>query len=147
MVGTEQQSQGTSMKAVVTAAMIVGAMIAGASSAAAQQPADPEALFAARCKSCHEPAIGEAPDRTQMRTHTSQEIVAVLTNGPMQPMAAGLSADDIGALGKLLGGAPTEAAAGVGGNAQASRGPTFTMAPIDVADRLLKGLRPVTQAV
>ncbi|HVY90680.1 MAG TPA: PQQ-binding-like beta-propeller repeat protein [Hyphomonadaceae bacterium] len=136
------------MKAVISAAVLSGVMLAGISGAAAQQAADPEAVFAARCKGCHEPAIGEAPDRAQLRARTSGEIVAVLTTGPMQSMAAGLSAEDIGALAKLLGSTPSEGAvAGAGGNAPASSGPTFAMAPPDVADRLLKGLSPVTPAV
>ena len=134
------------MKAVISAAILSGVMIAGTSSAAAQQAAHSEALFAARCKSCHEPAIGEAPDRAQLRARSSGEIVAVLTSGSMQPMAAGLSADDIGDLAKLLGSAPSEATGAPGGNAPASSAPTIAMAPPDVADRLLKGLRPVSQA-
>ena len=150
-VTASQKFQRTSMKAAVTAAILF--VIAATSGAAAQQSADgradPEALFAARCKSCHEPAIGQAPDRGQLHTRSSQEIMAVLTNGPMQPMSAGLSADEISALANLLGSASSEAAAaagGAGGNASASSAPAFAMAPADVADRLLKSLHPVSLA-
>jgi alcohol dehydrogenase (cytochrome c) len=135
------------MKAVIAAALLSGVMIAGASGAAAQQTADPEALFAIRCKSCHEPAIGEAPDRAQLRARSSGEIVAVLTDGTMRPMAAGLSAEDIVVLAKLLGSATSEAASdGAGASAPASSAPAYASAPAEVADRLLKGLRPVTPA-
>ena len=135
------------MKAVISAAILSGFMMAGASGATAQPAADPEALFTARCGGCHEPAIGEAPDRLQLRTRTSGDIAAVLTNGSMQAMAAGLSAGDIGALAKLLGRAPGEGAAGSpGGRAPSFSAPSYASAPADVADRLLKGLRPVTPA-
>jgi alcohol dehydrogenase (cytochrome c) len=135
------------MKAAVTSALLSGVMMAAASGiAAAQQAVDAEALFGARCKICHEPAVGEAPDRSQLRARSSGEIVTVLTNGSMQAMASGLSAREIGALAGLLGSAPNEGAAAADNSAPASSAPSFAMAPADVAERLLKGLRPVTSA-
>ena len=65
----------------------------------AQAPSTPtpsagEAVFNARCKSCHEPAIERAPNRTTLATMPATTIVDALTTGVMRPMAAGLSDAD-----------------------------------------------------
>jgi alcohol dehydrogenase (cytochrome c) len=77
---------------------LAGLLLAGGISAASlSQPAggsggaESEALFAARCKSCHEPPVPQAPSREQLRGRTNQEIIGALTTGVMQPMAAGLT--------------------------------------------------------
>jgi alcohol dehydrogenase (cytochrome c) len=126
------------MRTVITAAFLSGIFLAAASGVAAQHASDSraveaEALFAARCKSCHEPAAGRAPDRAQLRGRTSQEIAAILTSGSMQPMAAGLSAAEVRALADLLGGVSGAAA--------------LAKAPAPIADRLLGKLRVVPSSM
>ncbi len=59
-------------------------------------------VFAARCKSCHEPAVDRAPDRATLATMPPAAIVDTLTNGVMKPMAAGLSDDDKQAVAAFL---------------------------------------------
>ncbi|HET9160677.1 MAG TPA: cytochrome c [Caulobacteraceae bacterium] len=51
--------------------------------------ADGQALFGQRCAVCHEG--GSGPSKAQLATHTPSQIVDILTNGVMAPMAAGLS--------------------------------------------------------
>jgi polyvinyl alcohol dehydrogenase (cytochrome) len=53
-----------------------------------------EALFSARCKGCHDPAIGRAPPKTTLAVLPPGQIVEILTSGVMAPMAAGLSPED-----------------------------------------------------
>src|SRR5947207_6676677 len=93
--------------AVVTG--VAGLLLAvGLSAASLSQPApgggagDSEALFAARCKSCHEPAVPRAPGREQLRRLPNQEIVEALSVGVMQPMAAGLTPTQIVELAAFL---------------------------------------------
>jgi polyvinyl alcohol dehydrogenase (cytochrome) len=60
----------------------------------AQDAAAGEAVFNARCKGCHEPAIERAPNRATLATYPASAIVDALTSGVMKPMAAGLSDTD-----------------------------------------------------
>jgi polyvinyl alcohol dehydrogenase (cytochrome) len=62
--------------------------------ALAQTLSSGEAVFAAHCKVCHEPAIDRAPNRTTLSSLPPAQIVDALTNGVMKPMAAGLSDAD-----------------------------------------------------
>lgn len=80
----------------------------------ASQPAAPdgEALFNARCKTCHEPAVERAPDRRSLAAMPQAHIVQVLTGGVMAPMAAGLSAGDKQAIAGFLAPPPRAAAGG-----------------------------------
>ncbi len=85
------------------------ALVLGLSMAAvvpAQQtgtsPANGEALFNARCKSCHEPAIERAPGRTELALRPREGIVTALTTGVMAPMAQGLSRPEIEAVALFL---------------------------------------------
>jgi len=57
-----------------------------------------ELLFKVRCASCHDPAIDRAPPRDRLARRFPDDITAALTSGVMQPMAAGLSAEDISAV-------------------------------------------------
>ena len=86
------------MKAWVLAAVAaaMGVAVLGAPAAAmAQSPAaSGEAVFSARCKSCHEPAIDRAPNRTALSAYPPAQIVQALTSGVMTPMAQGLSQAD-----------------------------------------------------
>ena len=47
--------------------------------------ANGEALFNARCKSCHEPAIDRAPTRAELAVRAPANIVQALTSGAMAP--------------------------------------------------------------
>lgn len=83
--------------AVFAAAAI--AFIAAPGSLAQTPPspsvAEGEALFAAKCKSCHEPAIDRAPTRTDLSVRPASEITSSMVDGKMTAMAAGLSASQI----------------------------------------------------
>jgi polyvinyl alcohol dehydrogenase (cytochrome) len=92
------------MKAwIVAAAAAVGVLLlAGPLAANAQAPANGEAVFNARCKSCHEPAIDRAPNRTVLSTYQPAQILQALTGGAMTPMAQGLSDADKAAVAAFL---------------------------------------------
>jgi len=79
------------MKSLILAASVAGAAVAlaAAQGAVAQPAPDGAALFEARCKICHEG--GSAPSKATLASHTAPQIVDILTNGVMTPMAAGLS--------------------------------------------------------
>ena len=53
-----------------------------------------EAIFAERCKECHESGDERAPSRAQLAVKKPEEIVAALTVGPMAPVAEGLTPED-----------------------------------------------------
>ena len=71
-------------------------------SAVAQQAPNGAALFDARCKGCHDPALDRAPNRSTLGAMQPTGIVEALTNGVMAPMAAGLSANDKAAIAAYL---------------------------------------------
>ena len=75
-------------------------------------PANIVAVYESRCKFCHEPAVDRAPSREALRQRSPESIVEALTRGVMQPMAAGLSADEIRGLAVFLSGRPLAPAAG-----------------------------------
>jgi polyvinyl alcohol dehydrogenase (cytochrome) len=65
-----------------------------ATSAIGQTPAAAapgEAIYAARCKECHESGDERAPTRAQLAAKPAADILAALTTGPMAPMAEGLT--------------------------------------------------------
>ncbi|HET9160676.1 MAG TPA: PQQ-binding-like beta-propeller repeat protein, partial [Caulobacteraceae bacterium] len=68
----------------------------------AQPAPDGAALFDARCKTCHDPATGRAPNRTSLAVMRPADIVDALTNGVMVPMASGLSQADKAAIARFL---------------------------------------------
>jgi polyvinyl alcohol dehydrogenase (cytochrome) len=74
--------------------------------AVAQEAPNGAALFDARCKMCHDPATGRAPNRTSLAAMRASDIVDVLTNGVMAPMATGLSQPDKAAIAAYLTEAP-----------------------------------------
>ena len=91
------------------ATLALGAAALAAGRAPAQTPADLAhggEVFKARCQSCHEPAVGRAPNRQALAVRAPPEIAASLTTGVMKPMAAGLSPDDITAVAAYLTAAP-----------------------------------------
>ena len=90
-------------------AAVAGLMLAGGISAVSMSQPAPggdaaafEALYAARCKSCHEPPVPRAPGREQLRDMTNPHIVEALTSGTMKPMAEGLSPTQIAGLAAFL---------------------------------------------
>jgi polyvinyl alcohol dehydrogenase (cytochrome) len=84
--------------ALVGAAVFAAPLIGHAQGA----PASGESLFNGRCKACHDPAVGRAPNRTALSALAPAQIVEVLTSGPMVPMAAGLSPDEKKAIAAYL---------------------------------------------
>lgn len=57
-----------------------------------------EAIFAERCKECHDPAVERAPSRQELAARKPEEIVAAMTTGPMTPIAEGLTPEEKQAL-------------------------------------------------
>jgi polyvinyl alcohol dehydrogenase (cytochrome) len=62
-----------------------------------------DTLFKARCASCHDPAIERAPPKEALARRFPDDIATALKTGVMQPMAAGLSDEDIHAIATYLG--------------------------------------------
>lgn len=138
-------------KAVV--AGIVGLLIAGGSAAVSlSQPAagggaaESEALYNARCKSCHEPPVPRAPGREQLRGMPNPQIVEALTNGTMKPMAEGLSAAQISGLAAFLTGRATLAQEGSVPRVAAPAAAPPDVTPDASAAAILGKVRPVSPA-
>jgi polyvinyl alcohol dehydrogenase (cytochrome) len=88
------------------------ALALAAPMASTAQPGNGQAIFEARCKFCHDPAIDRAPNRATLATIPAAQIVEILTNGVMQPMASGMSqADKLAVAAFLTGAQPAPAAA------------------------------------
>src|SRR5262245_33689662 len=82
-----------------------------------------EALFNARCKTCHDPAIERAPGRAELAIRPRADIEKSLTDGVMAPMAKEMSAADVGAVALFLTSTPRPANAGARrGGSQVSAG-------------------------
>ena len=111
------------------AALVLAASAAGISWSQQGAPAVPSgaAVFDARCKRCHEPAITRAPNLEQLRARTNQDIIDALTRGVMQPQAVGMTPAEMSAVATFLTGqaAPTPGR----GGAAAGRGPAAPPAP------------------
>ncbi|MFL5296467.1 MAG: PQQ-binding-like beta-propeller repeat protein [Phenylobacterium sp.] len=86
------------------AAAALGVLLVAAPAAMAQAQAASagEAVFGARCKACHDPAVERAPSRTALAAYRPEQIVDALTNGVMKPMAAGLTDADKQAVAAFL---------------------------------------------
>ena len=93
------------------AAIAAAASVTAAPSFAQDAPSaqEGEAVFGARCKNCHDPAVERAPTRGDLATRTHAQIIASMTTGVMTPMAAGLSASQMQSLAMFL--APQDGAA------------------------------------
>ena len=88
---------------ILAAAAVIGAAFLSVPVAAlAQAQANGEAVFNARCKACHEPAIDRAPNRVTLSSYPAAQIVQALTTGVMVPMAQGLSQADKDAVAAYL---------------------------------------------
>jgi len=68
-----------------------------------------EELFNARCKGCHMPPVEHAPSRAELAAQFPNVISDALKTGKMQPMAAGLSDEDIGAIAAFVTGQQPDA--------------------------------------
>jgi mono/diheme cytochrome c family protein len=85
------------------AAVAALAVAALGSPAVGQAPAPRgEAIYAERCKECHESGDERAPQRSALAAKPVAEIVAALTTGPMVPMAEGLTPEDKQAVAAFL---------------------------------------------
>ncbi len=113
-------------------------------------PINAEALFMARCSTCHEPPVQRAPDREQLRSRTTQDITEALTSGVMRPMAQGLNPAEISALARLLGRRTAEGSnvSSIAAPATAPAAPSaIKTAPANVAAALFDKLRAVVPAM
>ncbi|MBS0479636.1 MAG: c-type cytochrome [Proteobacteria bacterium] len=59
-------------------------------------------IFQARCNACHGSRQPGTPSRADLAKLSQAQIVEILLHGPMRPMAAGLSKDDVGNVAKFL---------------------------------------------
>jgi mono/diheme cytochrome c family protein len=59
-------------------------------------------VFNSRCKDCHDPAAGDAPEKAVLAQKDPGDIFNILKSGPMMPMAAGLSDADMHAVAAYL---------------------------------------------
>ena len=73
-----------------------GAPRAPAPTTAAEAAQQGEPLFKAHCASCHDPAVGRAPDRAQLDRLGTLEVLNALLNGSMRPMAQGMTTTQLG---------------------------------------------------
>jgi polyvinyl alcohol dehydrogenase (cytochrome) len=110
------------------AALVGAAVVAAPLVGHAQAAGGGEALFNTRCKACHDPAVGRAPNRTALSVLPPGQIVEVLTSGVMAPMAAGLSPDDKRAIAAYL----TTPAAGPDAHAAPAPARGMAQAPANV---------------
>jgi len=85
--------------ALTTFALGLGAV--GLAQESSQRPSG-EAVFNARCKTCHDPAVERAPTRAELAFRAPADIVTALTTGVMAPMAKGLSQPEIEAVALFL---------------------------------------------
>jgi polyvinyl alcohol dehydrogenase (cytochrome) len=71
-------------------------------------PLNDGAVFHTHCASCHEPAIGRAPTRAQLRGRSPEDLYDALTNGVMRPVTRGMSQAELyAAIHFITGRAPT----------------------------------------
>jgi mono/diheme cytochrome c family protein len=99
------------MKSIASYLTAGAAPAAGAPAVAAAAPtgaaspaviAQGGSVFNSRCKDCHDPAAGDAPEKAVLAQKDPGDIFNILKSGPMMPMAAGLSDDDMHAVAAYL---------------------------------------------
>lgn len=61
-----------------------------------------KALFAGRCAACHESNVSEAPPKAAIASLPKPHLITAMTTGTMQPLAAGMSAEQIDAVAEYL---------------------------------------------
>ena len=98
-------ARGAQIVAAICRAAIAASATLVAGEAIAQQTAAPvpasspgQSLFETRCASCHEPAVGRAPDRAHLAQLGTLEVFNELKNGSMRAMAAGLKDEELGVI-------------------------------------------------
>lgn len=99
--------------AAVTGLAALGAVAVNA--VAAQAPIDAAHLFDSHCASCHEPAIERAPNRTDLKNRSAENILDAISRGAMAPMAKDLSTDERSALAVYVADKPFTRTFGGGG--------------------------------
>ena len=99
------------VKFVISALVGLTAALAMASAGKSQEAARPaaapagpngEALFAAHCAMCHDPALDRTPTRTDLARNFPEYIKKALVSGVMKPMAVGLSEPEKDAIARFL---------------------------------------------
>ncbi|MFI4933079.1 MAG: PQQ-binding-like beta-propeller repeat protein [Caulobacterales bacterium] len=113
--------------ALAGAAGLIVPMALGAQTPAA--PSDGEALFNAKCASCHDAAVRRAPNRAALAVMPAADIVQALTTGAMAPMGQGLTDTDKQSIATYLTQAPSAPAATAAAGARRRFNP-FAMGPI-----------------
>ncbi|HEY8574441.1 PQQ-binding-like beta-propeller repeat protein [Phenylobacterium sp.] len=91
------------MPSIRSLALAAFACLVTAGSAAAQGAPSGQAIYEARCKGCHEPAVERAPSRADLAQRPKADVERALTVGIMRPMAQGLSAAEIQAVSAYVG--------------------------------------------
>ena len=121
--------------------VLVAALLATAASCAetpqpAAQPAAAaadhgRALYEERCATCHDTATDRTPPREVIANNPPTFILAAMRTGIMQPMAAGLSEDDMKAIALYL--SPVSGARGAAGDPDANAiwGASSATMPLD----------------
>src|ERR1700679_295237 len=122
----------------LTFALGLGAL--GWAQETAQQPSG-VAVFNARCKTCHEPAVERAPTRAELAFRAPADIITALTTGVMAPMAKELSRPEIEAValfltpGQQLGAAGADPVCAVNGAIKAGASDWPALGPDDGSTR------------
>jgi mono/diheme cytochrome c family protein len=98
------------MKPQLAVVACVAILLMAAGQPVAAQTMDGAVLFDQNCKTCHDPSLGQPPDKSYLVTRRPDQIVAALTTGPMQMMQAFLNPAQIQAVAAYLG-TPAPAAA------------------------------------
>ena len=91
---------------VAAASLLIGRSVAQPAPAPAPNDARAQgaAIFAQRCAGCHEPNIERAPSRSDLANYFPEAVKKALTDGPMKPMAAGLTDVQLDAVSLFLAG-------------------------------------------
>lgn len=82
--------------------LAAAALLTVSAGGAANAQTSGQAVFEARCKDCHEPAVDRAPSRADLAQRPQTDIVKSLTDGLMKPMAEGLSTAEIQAVASYI---------------------------------------------
>ena len=90
------------------ASLMLFVLASSVTAAAAQTPApqDADAIYKARCASCHEAGVARAPNRDGLRRLTPEAIGAALTVGSMREQGQELTLAQVQLLARALGSAP-----------------------------------------
>jgi polyvinyl alcohol dehydrogenase (cytochrome) len=91
----------TSAKSLIAACAAAIAVLAGWTPAHTAEVSG-QAVYEARCASCHEAGIERTPSRADLGRRAHGDIVSALTTGLMKPMAAGMSEAEIDAVATWL---------------------------------------------